>query len=639
MQLDVTLTREDWYSYARFIAATMRVHRRRWWLSAIAVSVAVGVVLVIHSLYAGWHFDAPTALIVIILICSALWGAVRLQQSSAPLPEAWLGDKSYLLEADALVMQGSKSVSRFAWNAIRNVRETESHLFLMLDELSGLVIPKRDLAAPNDTETVKAELQRLMSTAGAASSGPDAGPAASARSASAALVPASRPRFIQNCIGGLRLLLFRSVDASEFAPSARQALLFGLIALVLWIGFDRALAEEGAAFTGYSLVEVGWLALVALATLVFFTPTSYGVGTLGRSVTAIAAALPVLTLLALLLDWFSEESQLARWVGVLVALGALVYLIRAKIRVGGEPRVMALVSSIAVVLITSWVYMETVSARPQFWYAAGDYEDDASDWTGAEEQMYRQPELLDRAVAALAPQDASRIDAYFLGFAGDGDQQVFTKEVSFAEHALEERFDLYRHEIILANSPDPAEDALLASGAALRRALAGIGRTMDVANDVLVLYLSSHGSDDGSVAVSQSGMPFNDLYAEDLQDALDAAHIQWRVLIISACYSGAFIEPLANDQTVIFTAARSDRTSFGCSDGRELTYFGEALFQDALPASDSLLDAFRRTQSIIAAREKSEGLTASEPQLYVGPRMLAKLRALGVAPRKRASSL
>jgi hypothetical protein len=283
--------------------------------------------------------------------------------------------------------------------------------------------------------------------------------------------------------------------------------------------------------------------------------------------------------------------------------------------------------------------MATVSARPQFWYAAQDYDDDSTASTAAEEQMYRQPGLLDSAVAALAPQDPSRIDAYFLGFAGDGNQQVFAREVSFVRHALEERFDLYRHEIILANSPDPAPDALLASGTALRRALAGLGRTMDVANDVLVLYVTSHGSDDGAVAVSQSGMSFNDLYAEDLKDALDAAHIQWRVLIISACYSGAFIEPLENDQTVIFTAARSDRASFGCSDESELTYFGEALFQDALPAADSLLDAFRHTQSIIAAREKSEGLTPSEPQLYVGPRMLTKLRALGIAPHRRASSL
>ena len=644
MQIDVTLTREDWHAYAQFVAVRMRVQRRRWWLSAIAISAVIGIVLALQSALGGWHFDGPTALIVIVLIYAAIWGAAQLQRRTGPVPEAWLGRKTYTIEADALLMQGAKSTYSFNWNAIRSVEETESYLFLMLDELSSLVIPKRELTAPNDAEALKAELQRRVASANAA------GPAAAEQSAPriaegameapAAALPPQRPRFVRNCLAGLRLLTFRKVDASQFAPSARQVLLFGLIALAIWIAFDRVVAEEGVVFTSFSLLEVAWIALIALAAFIFFTPTSYGVGTLGRSLIASASVLPVLTLLALLLDWLLQDSRLAHWVGVIVALGALVYLVRAKLRVGGEPRAFAIASSLAVVLITSWVYAETVYERPQFWYVAdaGD-DDEPTDWAAAEEQMYRQPELIEHAVGVLAPQDPARIDAYFLGFAGDGDQEVFAREVNFARRALEKRFALTGHEIVLANSPHPNQDTVLASAESLRRALAGLGRTMDVANDVLVLYITSHGSDDGSVAVRQQGMPFSDLYAEDLKTALDAAHIQWRVLIISACYSGTFIEPLANAQTIIFTAAREDRTSFGCSDERDLTYFGEALFQDALPASNTLLDAFARTQTIIAGREKSEGLTPSEPQLYVGSRMRSKLKVLDFKPAVAGSTL
>ncbi|HZF27147.1 MAG TPA: C13 family peptidase [Steroidobacteraceae bacterium] len=634
MQVDVTLTREDWYAYARYVAARMSVHRRRWWVTSLAVSAAIAVALVVQSTFSGWHFDAPTALIVIVLIYAALWGTAQLQRRSTPVPDAWLGRKIYEFGPDGLVMQGSKSVARFDWNAISKVEETESHLILMLDQLSGLVIPKRDLAGADQVEVLKAEIARFMTSA-SPSQLPDQGsiaPQAEGTPATAAR-PLGRAPFLSNCIGGLRLVAFRSVDANQFAPSARQALLFALIAVLLWIGFDRVVADDGAFFSSYGLLEVGWLALVALATFVLFTPTAYGVASLSRSLTACASALPVLTLAALLLDYAAQDSRLARWVGLIVLAGAAIYLVRAKVRVGGEPRAIALAGSVAVVLITSWAYAATVSVRPQFWYSADEPGDDSTDWAAAEEQMYRQPELIDRALETLAPQDPARIDSYFLGFAGDGDQEVFAREVGFARLALEKRFDLDRHEVILANSPEPKQDALLASSSALRRVLAGLGRKMDIANDVLLLYVTSHGSEDGSVAVSQAGMPFNDLYADDLKAALDAAHIQWRILIISACYSGSFIEPLENEQTIIFTAARADRTSFGCSDERELTYFGEALFRDALPASDSLLDAFARTQAIIAGREKSEGLTPSEPQLYVGARMRSKLKALGIAPK------
>jgi Peptidase C13 family len=355
------------------------------------------------------------------------------------------------------------------------------------------------------------------------------------------------------------------------------------------------------------------------------------VAVLGRSSIAAASMLPLLTILALAADYALRDTPLARWFGLLIAIVAAIYLFRAKHSAGNETTIGALVGSVAIVLITAWVYGATVMVRPQFWYSSDDGEEDALDWGGAEEQIYRQPELIDRALSSLQGQDPARADVYFVGFAGDGGQQVFTKEVHLARDALARRFDLGQHSLILANSPQPERDALLASSTALRRSLAGVASKMDVENDVLLLYITSHGSDEGSVAVSAAGMPFNDLYVDDLKAALQASGIRWRVLIVSACYSGTFIDPLKDDYTIIFTAARADRTSFGCSDERDLTYFGEALFREALPASSSLLDAFTRTQRIIAKREEEEGLDPSQPQIYVGEQIRAKLADLGFA--------
>jgi hypothetical protein len=100
------------------------------------------------------------------------------------------------------------------------------------------------------------------------------------------------------------------------------------------------------------------------------------------------------------------------------------------------------------------------------------------------------------------------------------------------------------------------------------------------------------------------------------------------VIVISACYSGGFIELLRDPQTIVVTAAAADRTSFGCSNDRDLTYFGEAFYRDALPTARSLRAAFDAAKAAIAARERREHVTPSNPQAYFGAKMEAKLAAM-----------
>jgi hypothetical protein len=142
------------------------------------------------------------------------------------------------------------------------------------------------------------------------------------------------------------------------------------------------------------------------------------------------------------------------------------------------------------------------------------------------------------------------------------------------------------------------------------------------------LSISSHGAQDPAIAVSNSQLPLNDLTDEDLADALHESGIKWRVIIISACYAGGFIERLRDPQTVVIAAAAADRTSFGCSNDRDLTYFGEAFYRDALPNARSLRDAFDTAKAAIAERESREHMEASNPQAYFGKGMAEKLVAL-----------
>ena len=64
------------------------------------------------------------------------------------------------------------------------------------------------------------------------------------------------------------------------------------------------------------------------------------------------------------------------------------------------------------------------------------------------------------------------------------------------------------------------------------------------------------------------------------------------------------------------TAARADRVSFGCSEENDFTYFGRALFAEALNETDDLARAFELAKTRVAEREQADDFEPSEPQLW-----------------------
>ena len=112
-----------------------------------------------------------------------------------------------------------------------------------------------------------------------------------------------------------------------------------------------------------------------------------------------------------------------------------------------------------------------------------------------------------------------------------------------------------------------------------------------------------------------------------LRDMLNAAGIRNRVVIVSACFSGAWVGPLADDNTIVLTAAAHDRTSFGCQPQREWTFFGDALFAHGVRGGANLLPAFDSAKTLIERWEREQNLTPpSNPQRYVGARAGELLR-------------
>jgi hypothetical protein len=99
-------------------------------------------------------------------------------------------------------------------------------------------------------------------------------------------------------------------------------------------------------------------------------------------------------------------------------------------------------------------------------------------------------------------------------------------------------------------------------------------------------------------------------------------------VVISACYSGGFIPALKNDKTLLMTAARADRVSFGCSEEADFTYFGRALFAEALQQTGDLQQAFELARAAVAEREQADGFEPSEPQIWAPAAVLEHWNAL-----------
>lgn len=247
--------------------------------------------------------------------------------------------------------------------------------------------------------------------------------------------------------------------------------------------------------------------------------------------------------------------------------------------------------------------------------------------TITDEVIYRQPQLLADRLAALQP-GSDNTELFFLGVAGYGSERVFLREIRSVNQEML-RFARATHSMLLINSTDTLTTDPIASVTSIQQALARIGAVMDRDDDVLFLYLTSHGSEDHRLSLQLPPLKIPDLKPETLRTALDDAGIGWRVIVISACYSGGFIEALEDERTLVITAAAKDRTSFGCSDENDYTYFGRAYFEQALRETDSFIEAFERAREIITAREHEEGITPpSEPQIAIGAAIADKLATL-----------
>jgi hypothetical protein len=221
------------------------------------------------------------------------------------------------------------------------------------------------------------------------------------------------------------------------------------------------------------------------------------------------------------------------------------------------------------------------------------------------DEAARQVELMSKAFAQLAPQRPGVVDTYVLSAAFWNDP-VFEAEAKEAAAVLGARYDAADRTIVLSagRGAGAARTYPAASPSNFQAALGKIGATIDPNEDVVVVFVTSHGGQDGAVALRELERMEGALRPLQLRAALQQANIRNKLVIVSACFSGHFIPPFISDAgATVLTAAAADKTSFGCEPSRDWTYFGDALFNHALRGGAGLLDSFNDATALIAAWE------------------------------------
>jgi hypothetical protein len=424
-----------------------------------------------------------------------------------------------------------------------------------------------------------------------------------------------------NVLAGTRLALFMRVRPFDYHAAPVDFAWLLAFNFCMWVAvalLRTGLAGEfdASAITIYLAAVPIVLAAAYLVAAIYRVPQR-----MLLIATALTASDAVFELIGLAVPALFAFAGYPR-VAVLVLLGwAWLVAVRALIVCAGARRPQIVHGALAVTVMIAAGYF--VLPRTDVWLAPeGEPEAPAL----ADERLFHeQGRLIERALAGIATGVPGRQDTYFVGFAPDSSQDVFLSELRFVWRLFDERFATAGRSIALASSQDALDELPIASVTNLARALGRVGEAMNGDEDLLFLYITAHGGRDHRLSAVQPPLELASLTPTALSRMLQEAGIKWRVIVISACYSGGFIEPLRDENSIIITAAAPDRASFGCEPGREFTYFGDAYFRDALARTRSFTRAFEQAKQSIARQEAAEKLEPSLPQMWVGRAIAERL--------------
>lgn len=282
-----------------------------------------------------------------------------------------------------------------------------------------------------------------------------------------------------------------------------------------------------------------------------------------------------------------------------------------------------------IILMTLFAVWILAFSDERLWYAEVPEEPaPAAPRVIEEAALYAQPELLQRALSAVAPQRPGYADWYFLGVAGASYQSVFRTEAESVRALFDTRFATSGRSLVLLNNDDTVYSQPIATRTSISRALAAFASRMDREEDVLFLFLTSHGSESHAIELSYWPLQLAPVTPSWLRRVLDESGIRRRVIVLSACYSGGFIKELQSPDTLVIAAAAADKPSFGCTDDADFTYFGRAFFDEAMRREHGLRATYEQAVLTLREREEEQGYGHSDPQWVLGEKLAEDMPVL-----------
>ena len=431
--------------------------------------------------------------------------------------------------------------------------------------------------------------------------------------------------FAANIIATLWMLVGSTRAFSWVKPTFIQFAVFALLALGSNVLFSWLAAENGSVFNEQGLVSyLIWPMIILLGGIIL----ARRAGNQALVFVPVVLWLVADTLSALLqslVQFFGSYGWLPSWSYSLLPILflvlflwqtlALLWIFSRRLRVPWWERIIVIIGAVA--LLTIW--QRNVADQPIFKQIPVEP-------VLEEAALYEQPRLLQQALDRIDPSIPGKSDWYFMGVAGFSDQNVFRSEINKVRELFDVRFGTSGHSLALVNNNYTWLDEPIATKTSILRGLKTIGQQMNADEDVLFMTLSSHGDQD-FIHLSNPPLAMDTLDATGLREALDASGIRWRVIVVSAFYSGSFIDELASPTTVVITASAADKMSFGCTNTAEMTYFGQAFFAESLRENTSFSDAFKDAAYRVKERELYMGFEPSEPQMVIGSLMETALPA------------
>jgi hypothetical protein len=242
----------------------------------------------------------------------------------------------------------------------------------------------------------------------------------------------------------------------------------------------------------------------------------------------------------------------------------------------------------------------------------------------AQDLAARHEALLTAQSAAIEKSRAGVPELYLLAAGLSSKQDVFKNDVETMRDLFDKHWNTAGRSLTLIADDSTKESVAYPTRANLHRAAEAFTQKVNPQKDVFVLFLTSHGASKGLLAT----LPGNSTYtfsAVDVRKLLETAGARYRIVILSACHSGALMNELADDNTLVMTAAHASRSSFGCTFTHMHTWFTQALYE-ALAASPNFEQAFHEASKRIEQREAGgEAFEYSMPQIHVGRSVRAKL--------------